>query len=547
MTAPLPRLLIMGGGIAGNFAAAWLRRHVPELRVTVVGRTDRNPPIVGESLVEFSTFFLQTLGFGRHLVEEQLPKYGLSFYYKLDPSSAADPRYVVDEAPANPPFPSFLINRFSFDEALRRFNLRSGVEYVEGKVARVDLGDGQHRVTVQRHDGETEQYTVRWLIDATGRRRLLARQLGLGLGVTHQRSAFWFRLADFDPAVLERIQAIKKVNRSFVPYYAAHHFFGRGNWIWLLPVRGRDSRRLISVGITWRPDLYAASVNSTDQHPVVSELVRSGSIVDSNLYRNYMYRARQRYSSRGWFVIGDAADSVDPLYSTGLALVAVAVQQVGALIRRDLDGGPTAAFAADLDAAYAGFHGLSGDLSARLYEVMQDGFQCHLRMKLNITTIFHMAMPLLFTGYHTDPAGAALMARMAQSGGLARQLTDFDPLIARAAARLAAASGSPARHFVKVQSGFSLNHPWFEHLREDEIPRSLSQLFRYMARLRLRLFRMAGVRSWFDRLQLGALLRSLAWAAAARGCGKRSLKDSRLIRWMVMRDAGPAPAGRSVS
>ena len=122
----------MGSGVVGNFAAAYFRRYFPTLRVAVVGRSDQELPIVGESLVELSTHFLQDLGLSRILIEQHLPKYGLTYYYKLDPSRPRDPGYIVDEAPSNPPFPSFLINRFRFDAELRRLNRQRGVRRIEG-------------------------------------------------------------------------------------------------------------------------------------------------------------------------------------------------------------------------------------------------------------------------------------------------------------------------------------------------------------------------------------------------------------------------------
>ena len=329
-------VLIMGNGIVGNLAAAWFTRRMPALRVAVVGPAARSLPIVGESLVEFSTQLLQEVGLGRHLVEKQLPKYGLTFYYKLDPATPADPRYVVDAVPTNPPLPSFLVNRFTLDDALQQLNRDRGVEQVDGKVVRVELGsDAHHGITVRRGDGTVGTHTTRWVIDATGRRRLLARQLQLGDGVPHQRSAFWFRLADFDASILDRIDAVASDARRPDAYYATHHFFGRGNWIWLIPVRVASGRRMMSVGLTCRPDLFPEPVTSipefldrvAGEHPILGDLVRSGSVVDTNLYRNYMYRTRRRYSSRGWFLIGDAADTVDPLYSTGLALATMAIQQ----------------------------------------------------------------------------------------------------------------------------------------------------------------------------------------------------------------------------
>lgn len=339
-------LLVMGSGVVGNFAAAYFRRYFPTLRVTVVGRSNQELPIVGESLVELSTQFLQDLGLSRTLIEQHLPKYGLTYYYKLDPSRPRDPGYIVD----------------------------------------------------------------------------------------------------------------------------------------------------------------------------------------TNVYRNYMYRAKRRYSSQGWFLVGDAADTVDPLYSTGLALASVSIQQVGAMVRRDLEGKLSEAYVEDLDRAYAGVHGTSSQMVGTLYEAMEDGIQCHLRMNLSISTMFHLAIPLILNGYYTDPVGARLAARFGGPSGMIRQLGRFDPLIARAARKLSTPS---PEHFIKVQSSLTLNFPYFEYHREEDIPRSISQMFRHMTAMRLRLLRLAGIRSWIDPIQLGALLQTLLSAVAVACFGRRSLKNSRLIQWVV--------------
>ena len=539
-------VLIMGNGIAGNLAAAWFTRRMPALGVAVVGPAARSLPIVGESLVEFSTQLLQEVGLGRHLVEKQLPKYGLTFYYKLDPATPADPRYVVDAVPTNPPLPSFLVNRFTLDDALQQLNRDRGVEQVDGKVVRVELGsDAHHRITVRRSDGTVGTHTARWVIDATGRRRLLARQLQLGDGVPHQRSAFWFRLADFDASILDRIDAVASDARRPDAYYATHHFFGRGNWIWLIPMRA-ETGRMMSVGLTCRPDLFPEPVTSipefldrvAGEHPILGDLVRSGSVVDTNLYRNYMYRTGRRYSSRGWFLIGDAADTVDPLYSTGLALATMAIQQVGAIIQRDQAGRLTEGFVSTLDRAYAGFRELGEGQVAGLYDVMRAVHQCRLRMHLHVISFFHMALPLLLNGYHVDAVGAAMMARLGRPAhGLGRELTDFEPLIARAAARQ---PSPPAGAGVRVHSAFAMNHSWFEHCRDDEIPRSLFRMFRHLAALRLTLMWTAGVRSWLDPVQWGGLLRSVVWGLVVGALGRRSLKRSRLARWLFASGRGEA-------
>ncbi len=186
---------------------------------------------------------------------------------------------MVDAVPTNPPLPSFLINRSSFDDALRRLNRQHGVEHVEGRVTGVALGErAPHRVSVRRADGAERTCEARWLIDATGRRRLLAKQLGLVRGVARQRSSFWFRLADFDASILERVDGATKGLPPPDAYHAAHHFFGAGHWLWLLPLRAADGRRLISVGLTHRPDLFGDAVTCMPDALAVPDVPAPGRV-----------------------------------------------------------------------------------------------------------------------------------------------------------------------------------------------------------------------------------------------------------------------------
>ena len=52
-----------------------------------------------------------------------------------------------------------------------------------------------------------------------------------------QRSSFWFRLEDFDKSTLKQMVEVKTPQHCFDSYYVTHHFFGRNNWIWAIPIR----------------------------------------------------------------------------------------------------------------------------------------------------------------------------------------------------------------------------------------------------------------------------------------------------------------------
>ncbi len=220
----------MKGGATGLLAAAYLRMRFPNLRLAVVEGPHKNRPIVGESFVESRSISLWNLEWALALLKSTIPSMASPIVSSSTSTHPVDRTYIVDEAPAVPPLLSFQINRFTFDHEVRERNLKNGVQTIDGTVTGIDIGrtDELHPVTV--HDSAQQKHTprARWLIDATGRNRVLSRLLRLHEAVKEQKNVFWFRLVNFNPEILGRIHALKKKNRAFVPYFATHHFFWKG-------------------------------------------------------------------------------------------------------------------------------------------------------------------------------------------------------------------------------------------------------------------------------------------------------------------------------
>lgn len=543
-------VLVMGGGATGQLAAAYLRMHFPDLTVAVVEGPHKKRPIVGESLVEVSVDFLFELGLGAYLVEKHYPKYGLTYYFKPHIDDPADRTYIVDEIPTAPLLLSFQINRFTFDQEVRRRNLENGVHLIEGTVAGVNLNSGNelHAVTVHDPAGEKDTVSARWLVDATGRNRVLSKLLQLQETVKEQKNVFWFRLTSFNPEILSRIRALKKANRAYVPYFATHHFFGKGNWIWCIPMRSPENLPLISVGITYRKGIYPyGEVRTMEQflecvgreHPVIVELVRSGTIVDTNFYASYMWECQQRYSPDRWYIIGDAGDTVDPLYSVGLAFSSVQIRQIAAMIQRELNGIDTREFTNDLDTVIKAFQRSVTRDTTRLYECMDDAYQCHLRVHLAVIKLFHLGLPLVLNEYLWDPLGVKLINWFYNLEKLEADSMGFQNLIREVAAN---PKNHAAHNFIKVQSAASMNYLFYEHHREEDIPASLSHLAFSLARLRLALLAKLGWRGLICFDQQRALLKDVFCALFLVLFYGVKLRESRLVRMLF---SPHDPAGRT--
>ncbi|MEO0973160.1 MAG: tryptophan 7-halogenase [Pseudomonadota bacterium] len=500
------RIAVIGCSVSGGLASCYLKMRFPHVDVVVIQRPNPRHPIVGESLTEFSTQLLHEIGLGPYLEESHFHKYGLTFYFKEDIDNPADTTYATHEAMKIPPMPSNQVNRFALDRRLQERLGELGGHLVEGTVTEVALSQsGVHHV--QYEDGQGTPVTVQadWVVDTSGRQRVLARQLGLKREPPFQRSAFWFRLEDFDKSILKQLNESKTFQPSIDSYYVTHHFLGRGNWIWAIPMRPHKEgcRDLISIGIVYRPDVYGREIRSVDafvqevgkEHAVVARLVQSGRIADTQIYRNYFYETEQSYSHEGWFIVGDAGDTVDPLYSTGMAMTSIQVKQTAALIAADLEGRLTEAYVRDLERLYK----LTRDSLQReistFYEVMHDPYQGHLRVHLASAVYFYLLLPGWLSGYATDHAGARFLTL-----AMTRSQPGFESLKAllqRAAERVGKLTASEIPNLYDQTVNWELFGPC-----EAQLPAHISRLAWFMAKVRWRALRQAGWHEWWRHLPL---------------------------------------------
>ena len=175
-------VVIIGSGIAGGFLTRQLRRTLPDLSVLVLESAPQMDDYkVGESTVEVAaSYMIRRLDLGTYLYQHQLPKNGLRFFF--DSAGKDLPLQRMSEIGSDhlPFHPSFQLERAKLERDLVTMNRASGAEVELGaKVTdlRID-GEGRHAV-VYEQGGERREVSCRWLCDASGRRQLLLRKLGV--------------------------------------------------------------------------------------------------------------------------------------------------------------------------------------------------------------------------------------------------------------------------------------------------------------------------------------------------------------------------------
>ena len=430
------RIVILGNGIVANMVALLLQRKQGDnVEVTVVGPTSRGGlPVVGESTIEITTEFLENhLGLGQYLRKTHYPKFGLTYYFQLDRTRPDERTYSVHQNQASPvdtpPLPgwegpmarppSWQLNRSVFDRDIRRFADEAGVGRISGVAKDVTIdADNGHRVSVRAEDETEIELAADWLIDATGRNRFLGRRLGLTERLPGQRNCFWFHVHGADRKHLKDINALGPFPDGpdgpyhYDRFYSTHHFFGRGNWVWIIPMRMPDGSDLLSIGLTTHPDHFvgeaprsieAALEQIGSEHHAIRDLINSGTVTDTSLLRNYLYTSSRLFSADRWAVIGDAACTLDPLFSNGLAFASMEMLQVERMIERDLGGDHDGDYIEQLSSATLGPLNASQAAITDWYRTMDDALLANLRLYWIEISYFYGLLPAVHNRCFLEP------------------------------------------------------------------------------------------------------------------------------------------------
>ncbi len=346
---------ICGAGLAGLCLARQLRLEQPGLSVALLDPD--TPPFpeaawkIGESTVEFGAHYLaEYLKLGDYLREDHLVKLGLRFFFPAEGTLAERPEVGLSEFA---PILAYQVDRGILENDLREMARNDGTVLLEGHQVRgVDIGDGDrpHTVRFTATSGETKTDGVlhcRWLIDATGRRQLIQRQLKLRRAHEgHSCASAWFRLAgrwDVGDMVPAANRAWHKRVPDRIRYFSTNHLCGRGYWVWLIPL----SSDVTSIGIVARGDIhpfdgfntYERALAWLGRHePELAQYIGDSEPLDFRAMKDYSYSSRQVFSEERWACTGEAALFADPFYSPGTDLIAIANTQIADLIARDFAG-----------------------------------------------------------------------------------------------------------------------------------------------------------------------------------------------------------------
>ncbi len=342
-------VVIVGGAFSGAATALMLKRKRPEARVLIIEKTAAFDRKVGESTTEVSSCYMtRILGLTHYLGHHQLAKHGLRLWF----SNRADQRFddcVEVGTRYQSRLPGFQVDRAKLDSHMLDLASNAGCDlWRPAKVTSFELKDGDGQRVNAVVDGAEGAATCRWIIDATGRAAMFARRLGhFRPNADHPINAVWARFTgvkEWDSYEWrERFPDYAKHCRT-AREWATNHLFGRGWWVWIIPLQGGD----VSAGIVYDSRIFKFPEGATlgqrlHAHilgnPVGREIFGSAKVIEGDVHALSMlpYHS-EKVCGDGWAMVGDAAGFIDPLYSPGLDFCSYTSFYVADLLARNLAG-----------------------------------------------------------------------------------------------------------------------------------------------------------------------------------------------------------------
>jgi flavin-dependent dehydrogenase len=325
---------VIGGGPAGATAAALLAERGRD--VVLLERTHHPRFHIGESLLPASGPLFDRLGVRDAIERIGMPKWGVEF---VSPDHAH--RAYLEFADAwdkSMPY-AWQVRRSEFDEILFRQAATRGARAHEGhRVHSVVFDDTGADVGALTDDGVERRYRARFVLDASGRDTLLARQFDLKVrNPEHNSSALFghFRGA-------RRLDGKREGNISI--------FWFRHGWFWFIPL----ADGVTSVGaVCWPHYLKARNkplpaffADTIAMAPALAERLDGATLIEDTVHAtgNYSYSSRASGGDR-YLLLGDAYAFIDPVFSSGVHLAMVSAFEAVPVVDAVLDR-PAAAPAA---------------------------------------------------------------------------------------------------------------------------------------------------------------------------------------------------------
>ena len=310
--------IVIGGGPAGSTVATLVAEQGH--RVLLLERTSTPQFKIGESLIPATYWTFKRLGMLEKLRASHFPqKYSVQFYSRS--GKASNPFYFFQTNPHDSAV-TWQVLRSEFDQMLLDNAKEKGVEIRRGIGVREVLfeGDTATGVVTQNVDGTRETLNATVIVDSTGQRSLIGRQLSLNTTEPNLKMASLFTHYEGG----HRDEGIDEGATLIL------HTEEKDSWFWSIPLPYNRT----SIGVVGELDYLLQNRRDADGKlnaqkifteelakcaPLQQRLEGANQLFPIQSTKDFSYRA-SRIAGNNWVLVGDAFGFLDPVYSTGLFL-----------------------------------------------------------------------------------------------------------------------------------------------------------------------------------------------------------------------------------
>jgi flavin-dependent dehydrogenase len=328
-------IIIIGGGISGSLMALSLIKRRLGLTITIIEKSTKFHKKVGESTSDVTALYFKSEGL-HHILEKQLEKTGLRFWFST--KREMDQKLENQNEYSSPSYKGIIngrqFNREILDQDLLDECQKNGVKVIRpATVKKIDYHPFNNLIEINE---ETENKIIylssKWLIDCSGRSRIVSRYLNWGANYTkHNTSSTWAHFTGLKPMKSWDINSHEILDQKtlFPRYHVTGHFMRKGLWWWHIPLKDDT----ISLGVVYDKNIHTPA-NARDKFQElidtdnrIKELTLGAQYPKLYHYDHLPYLPTKLFN-QGTLVIGDAAGFIDPLFSPGIEMTC---QQIAAL------------------------------------------------------------------------------------------------------------------------------------------------------------------------------------------------------------------------
>jgi 1H-pyrrole-2-carbonyl-[peptidyl-carrier protein] chlorinase len=327
-------VIVIGGGPAGATVGAYLGRA--GYRTIILERDIHPREHVGESFVPATNIVTHDLGFWEKLESSQFVKKPGATWTGITGKVGSEFVVTFAECPQNIPNPEYTyhVDRAAFDAMYLRHASELGAEVVQGASVLKVLFEGDRAVGARvKILGREFDLRSRFVVDASGRRCLLGKQLGI-----------WEKDKQFNQfAIYSWFKDVKPPSPETAEYIHVHFLPVERGWVWHIPIYDG----ITSVGVVVEKAQFVKS--GKDHETFFNELTQMTAnvrhILDGAtrvkpfyIEADYSYKMSQA-AGPGWLLVGDAARFVDPIFSSGVSVAMRSGQFAWQALEQALTGG----------------------------------------------------------------------------------------------------------------------------------------------------------------------------------------------------------------